>query len=292
MRVRYSFSSKKTRRARDPRNLRKQKQKYPSLMEKIVETSDIVLEVLDARFVQDTRNLEIEEVLKKNGKKIIYVLNKADLVEKIKRKDLKDLNPYVVVSCSERRGIKELRDLIKQLSGEIEKKQKKMIKGFKVKESRDERITVGVIGYPNTGKSSLINLLIGKSSAGTGSDAGFTKGFQKLRLTSDIHLIDSPGVIPKEEYSSSDKEAISRHTKVGGRSYSQVKDPEIVVANLMREFPEVFEEHYKIDAGGNSEILLEEIGKKKGFFKKKGEVNFDKVARIVLKDWQIGKIKI
>ena len=154
------------------------------------------------------------------------------------------------------------------------------------------KIRVAIIGYPNTGKSSLINVLVGRSSAGTGSDAGYTKGVQKIKLSEGIHLIDSPGVIPRKEYSSTESDKIAQQTKVGGRSYSQVKYPEMVIHKIMKDHADVLESLYKIDAKGDSEILLEELGKRKGFFKKKGVVDEDKTARFILREWQEGKIKI
>jgi hypothetical protein len=155
-----------------------------------------------------------------------------------------------------------------------------------------EKVTVGVIGYPNTGKSSIINTLIGKSSAGVGSDAGFTKSIQKIKLSQDIVLIDSPGIIPEREYSQQDREKISMHARLGARSYSQVKDPEMVISNLMENYSKVLEKFYKIDAKGDSEVLLEKLGRKRGFLKKGGEVNEDTTARLILKDWQSGEIKL
>ena len=104
-------------------------------------------------------------------------------------------------------------------------------------------------------------------------------------------MIDSPGVIPKKEYTSSDSIAISKHTKVGARSFSQVKDPELVVAELMKEYQEQIKEHYKIETE-NPEELIEELGRKWNLLKKGNEVNFDQTARKILKDWQEGKIKI
>jgi len=279
MRVRYSFSSRRTQHLE---NIRKQKAKYPLLAEKIVRMSDIILEILDSRFIKETRNLELEKQIKREDKKIIYVFNKSDLIDvkKVSEED-RMLNPKVFVSCSERRGIKELRNKIKSLSKKIEKPVDKEL----------NRITVGVIGYPNTGKSSVINLLTGKKSAGIGADAGFTKSIQKVRLTSEIVLLDSPGVIPSREYSTSDNKTWSRNTKVGARSYGQVKNPEVVVSDLMKEYPMLLEKFYSISAEGNSETLIEELGRKKGFLNKGNIIDEDKTARFIIKDWQRGKIR-
>ena len=280
MRPRYSFSSRHTGKKE---NMRKQRGKYPLIAKKIIEDSDIILEILDARFIQETRNSEFEEEIKKKDKRIIYVFNKADLINKSNLIISKELIPYVFVSSTLRKGIKELRDKIK-------------IEAKKVNREKDEtdheKIIVGVIGYPNTGKSSLINSLIGKSSAGVGSDAGFTKSLQKIKLSQDIVLLDSPGIIPEREYSPQDREKISMHTRLGARSYSQVREPDIVVASLMKDYSKVLEKFYKIDSKGDSEILIEELGKKRGFLKKGGEVNEDVTARLILKDWQSGNIKL
>lgn len=259
------------------------KAKFPALAEKIVEMSDIILEVLDARFIPETRNLELEEKIKKKGKKIIYVFNKSDLIDikKAKKEEISSLDPKVFVSCITRKGGKELRNKIKITSYNVEKPVDKF----------QNKITVGVIGYPNTGKSSVINFLVGKPAAGIGADAGFTKGIQKVNLTATIVLLDSPGVIPAKEYSSTEVSAFSRHAKVGARSHSQVSNPAVVVSNLVREYPLVFDKFYDISSEGDAEVLIEKLGRKSGFLKKGNEVDEDKTARTILKDWQEGRIR-
>lgn len=269
MKPRYSFSSRRTRKIE---NIRKQKGKYPELTKKILEDSDIILEVVDARFLKETKNKEILAIAKRMGKEVLYVGNKCDLIE---NKTIKKNSKIIFVSCKSKKGIKELRE-------EIKKRAKKLKK---------EKIIVGIIGYPNTGKSSLINVLIGKNSAKTAPTAGFTKGLQKIKLSQGVVLVDSPGVIPKEEYSPIDIKKIAQHTKVGGRSYSQIREPEIVLSELTKEFPKTFNRFYGLEENIDSEELIEKIGKKRGFLKKGGEVNEDKTARMILKDWQEGKIK-
>src|SRR3989338_7995513 len=75
MRVRFSFSSRRTRKI-DSHN--KHRQDYPSLAKEVIISSDIVLEILDARFIKETRNYAMEAFASEHGKVLIYVINKAD----------------------------------------------------------------------------------------------------------------------------------------------------------------------------------------------------------------------
>jgi len=277
VRVRYSFSSRHT---GNIANIKKQRPKFPKLVLEVIKISDIILEVLDARFLEDTRNLEVEDEIRNAGKKIIYVLNKSDLVDKnkIKRKAEEfGIYPYVLISCTKRQGSRQLRERIKIEASRVE--------------TTYDRIQVGIIGYPNTGKSSLINLLTGKTSAAVGAEAGFTKGMQKIRLTADIMIIDTPGVIPSDSYSGKEED-IAKHAKVGARTYDKVKDPEFSVLKLFEKYSKQIESFYKINSDSNVETFLNELGKKRNFLKKGNEIDMDRTARIVLKDWQLGNIKI
>ena len=130
----------------------------------------------------------------------------------------------------------------------------------------------------------------GKSGAGVGSEAGFTKNVQKIKLSEGIVLIDSPGVIPEDQYSMSDKKKISESAIFGGKSYTQIKDPEFAVNELFETQKEALEKHYKIKVEDSDE-LIEKIGRKKGILKKGDEVNVDQTSREILRAWQKAEIK-
>ncbi len=254
----------------------KEKEKYPDIVLKLLDTSDVIVEVLDARFPEETRNREIEQMILKRKKRLIFALNKSDLIDKKKFVVPKDMRPFIFISCKNREGSRILRDLIKR--------------EVKYGGEKFDRAQVGVIGYPNTGKSSLINFLIGRASAKTAYEAGFTKGLQKLRLSSKILLMDTPGVIPNNLYSHTDELKISHHVKVGARNYDKVKNPEFIVSELVKDYSKEISKYYGIEFGDDTEALVEELGKRRNFLVKKGIVDEDRTSRSILRDWQEGRI--
>jgi ribosome biogenesis GTPase A len=218
-------------------------------------------------------------MIKRKSKKLIFVINKIDLVDRKKlHEELNEKNiyPYVLVSCKNRFGSRLLRDRIK-----IEAK--RIVSRFNIRH-------VGVIGYPNTGKSSLINFLIGRTASRTASEPGFTKSLKKIRLTSEIVLFDTPGVIPDSDYSSSVRDKLAQHAMVNARDYNKVRDPDFIIYKIMQEYPNRIESFYGVESDGDPEILLEKVGRKKFFIKKGNLVDIDRTARFILKDWQEGKI--
>lgn len=315
VRVRYSFGSRHTGRLE---NIRKQRKPFPKVMKEVLEISDIVLEVLDARFIEETRNLEVEEMVDSLGKKLVYVFNKCDLVDvKELEKQIPDwMTPYVFVSATKGVGLNELK-------GRIKMEAKRILKEWRDAGVKRDRIHVGVVGVPNAGKSSVINFVTRRSVAGTGAKAGFTKGMQKIKMAEGILILDTPGVIQEERYTTEVGNKFFEDVKIGARSYGDVKDPVGAVGHLMvREIePRMStDEHgedekpridanaressfevteageriagfYGVGFNGDVDLFVEELGRKKGFLVKGGVVDEDRTSRLVLRDWQEGRIK-
>ena len=325
MRIKFTYSSRHTG-TLDTHN--KHRQAYPELAKEVIAAADVVLEILDARFIKETRNFTMENYALEHGKLLIYVVNKVDLVNRKELEaspELTDLNPRVLLSCNTKQGRGLLRDRIKIEAKRFAKKAvaedksnlKVSSKNTERRESRfdDEEIGqddklqihrhgvgyrtflktgdevhIGIIGYPNVGKSSIINMLTGRGAARTSPRAGFTRGIQKVKLADGILLLDTPGVMSDEDAAESQAKHLKKHAIIGVRTYDSTRHPEFIIAEIMSEHPGLFEEHYGIDADGDSEVLLETLGKKRSFLLKGGAVDVDRAARVALKEWQAGAV--
>lgn len=234
---------------------------------KVIQRADIILELVDARMVSETRNWEVESKIEHFKKKILYVINKSDLIGQEEAENLKkQLVPSVFVSSTKKQGTTMLLHKILEIS-------------------HGEPVTVGIIGYPNVGKSSLINALSGKGSAKTSSTSNFTKGIQFIRINDKITLIDTPGV-----FSNKEKDEMT-HGITGAVGYGQIKDPVGVALKLIEENKKILCDFYKVQASTENEEILKSIGHKYQRLAHGGEINEDATARIILKDWQSGKIR-
>jgi len=250
------------------------KKGFWTVVTNIVRSSDVMLEVLDARFPEISRNRKLEQYAKHLNKHVILVFNKTDILSYPTLKKLKE-RPHstdsVFISSKESKGINDL------------------IKAIKTK-AKKERIKVAIIGYPNTGKSTLINRLSKKGRAKTSSESGFTKGLQLVAGRSDLMLVDTPGVVP---YGSRDE------TKLGlmsGISPQKLKEPDMVAYELLTIFkennPKELEKYYGISADLDEEEMLIAIGKKSNMLLKKDTVDERRAAIKLLTDWHKGKIRI
>lgn len=230
----------------------------------VIKYSDVLLLVADARTPKESINNEILDKMRKLKKKYIVVFNKCDLLREEERNYYDPAIPYVMyVSATEHLNTQKLYRKIREIShGKV--------------------ATVGILGYPNTGKSSLINAMKGKKSAGTSAQAGFTRGIQKIRVSGDILLLDTPGVIPYKE------KDIVKHALIAARDPNKVRDPETAAFEIMAKFPEAFEKHYGIEIGDDPEAALELLAEKQNLYQKGKKPDTYRAAMKLLHDWQRG----
>jgi len=244
-----------------------------------VRISDIVLELLDARYPVESRIPEMEKYALEMNKKLIFLITKADLVPAMQLKEkissLNIENP-VIVSSLTKQGISKLRERI-------------IIESKRLKQTRKTHVTL--VGYPNSGKSTLINLLVRRNAAPVSSQAGWTKSVRRIRLSKDILIIDVPGIIQKEENLFQGVSSLLKHSKIGAQNPESVREPDFIVASIMKENPGLLESHYFLEKQEDPEVFLEELARKKNLMKKKALPDIDRTARQVLKDWQNGLIR-
>lgn len=245
---------------------------------KVVDSSDVLLQVLDARDPMGTRSPYVEKFLKeeKPHKHLIFILNKVDLVPNwVTQRWVAILSaeyPTVAfhASLTHPFGKGSLINLLRQFAKlHIDKKQ----------------ISVGLIGYPNVGKSSVINTLRSKKVCKVAPIAGETKVWQYITLMKRIFLIDCPGIVyPSAE---TDTEKVLK----GVVRVELVQNPEDYIEEVIKRVrKEYLIKTYKVDGWDTALEFLEKYAARSGKLLKKGEPDVNQVARMVLNDWQRGKL--
>ncbi|XP_061918386.1 nucleolar GTP-binding protein 2 [Entelurus aequoreus] len=245
---------------------------------KVIDSSDVVIQVLDARDPMGTRSQNIESYIKKekSWKHLIFVLNKCDLIPTWVTKRwvalLSQEYPTLAfhASLTNSFGKGSLIQLLRQF-GKLHTDKK--------------QISVGFIGYPNVGKSSVINTLRSKKVCKVAPIAGETKVWQYITLMRRIFLIDCPGVV----YPSEDNE--TEIVLKGVVQVEKIKNPEEHIgAVLERAKPEYIQKTYRVPTWTSTEDFLEKLAFRYGKLLKGGEPDLPTVSKMVLNDWQRGRI--
>ena len=283
---------------------------------------DIVIEILDARVPLASQNPDIEDVIK-NKKKII-VLNKADLA------DVSSTNKWidfyakegikaVAVESNTSKGIKDVIEAIKEEYSDIKEK-------YAQKGRIGKAIRVMVVGIPNVGKSTFINSIAKRNTAKVGNKPGVTKQKQWIKVTNDIELMDTPGMLwPKFE-----NNELAMHLAFVGTIGDNAIDKEEIAYYLLnyliKNYPQKLVERFNVEVyktnddkeeivnDDNKEIdvpisnngksssnidkkepketekVLEEIARKRGALLSGGNINMQKISDIILNEFQSGKL--
>nr|XP_015805550.2 nucleolar GTP-binding protein 2 [Nothobranchius furzeri] len=245
---------------------------------KVIDSSDVVIQVLDARDPMGTRSKSIETYLKKEKpwKHLIFVLNKCDLIPTWVTKR------WVAVLSQEYPTLAFHASLTNSFGkGSLIQ----LLRQFGKLHTDKKQISVGFIGYPNVGKSSVINTLRSKKVCNVAPIAGETKVWQYITLMRRIFLIDCPGVVYPSEDSESDI------VLKGVVQVEKIKNPEDHIgAVLERAKPEYIQKTYRVPAWTSAQDFLEKLAFRTGKLLKRGEPDLSTVSKMVLNDWQRGRI--
>ena len=241
---------------------------------------DIIYEVIDSRMPLSSRVEGMDEII--GNKPRIVIATKYDLCDKDVTDKLLEKDEHVIKINLQSDNINEIIKVTNELMEDINKK--RISKGLEKRKAR-----VMVIGIPNVGKSTLINRLVGRKVTTIGNKPGVTKSINWIRINNDIELLDSPGVLwPKID---DDERA---HILA---SFSSIKEEILnlddiaifILKKLYEYYPKQLNERYGLTSLDDDFIdAYETIGKRRGSLSKGGEVDYDRVSNIIIRDLNNG----
>ncbi|XP_049824101.1 guanine nucleotide-binding protein-like 3 homolog [Aethina tumida] len=264
----------------------KKRGSYVKDYKEIIETSDIVLEILDARDPLGTRYPQAEQIVKKlKNKQLIIILNKSDLVPReVLEKWLKHFRKTNITvpfkASTQQKNIKNGKSvkLFESIGNEL---LMNLLHNYFESKNLKKPLRIGIIGVPNVGKKSLINSL----KTIKASEPGINEDIQEVQLDSKIILLDSPGLIPLINIE-------NNVSLLNPQKIRQLHDP-ISVANsiLDKTSKEYMMEMYDIHAYETPEEFYNLKATRTGRFKKGRVPDTIAAAKGLLEDWNSGKIK-
>lgn len=242
---------------------------------------DVVIEVLDARIPFSSENPMLAEL--RGDKPCIKVLTKSDLADPAVTRQWQTFLQQqrhinaLALSSKEPAKIRRLPALCRQLAAP--------------KKNRITDIQAIILGIPNVGKSTLINTLAGKSIADTGNEPAITKAQQQIRLPGGITLLDTPGLLwPNLE----NKHSGYRLAALGAIRDTALDHTDVALfaaACLLDLYPDKLRSRYAINQLPDSELaVLESIGRKRGCLRAGGQVDLDKVSKLLLTELRSGAL--
>jgi len=242
---------------------------------------DMLIEVLDARIPFSSENPMIASI--RGDKPCLKIFNKADLAD-----------PQLTQAWQEYfekdMGIKTLTisrdqpDKIKQISSIC----RKMITRSDV---RVKEIHAMIVGIPNVGKSTIINILTGRTIAKTGNEAAVTRQQQRIKIADDIVLFDTPGMLWGNIENEHSGYRLAATGAIKDTAFDNDDVAFYLAEYLIKFYPERLVERYHLDSSPQTEIeLIEAIGKLRGCLRKGGQVELDKACKILINEYRLGML--
>ncbi|MBR3538076.1 MAG: ribosome biogenesis GTPase YlqF [Eubacterium sp.] len=256
------------------------------MMQENMKLIDIVIELLDARVPGASKNPDIDKLAK--GKFRLLIMNKADLADPAvtaRWKDFYEKKGFAVLLMDSRnrkdtqQASKAVQDICRE---RIERDRKRGIAGRTIKAM--------VVGIPNVGKSTFINSFAGRASAKTGNKPGVTRGKQWIRISKDMDLLDTPGILwPKFE-----DPAVGERLAWINAINEDILVPEVLAEGLLAFLQKTCCNHitdrYKITKGMSVSEAMTQIADIRKCLKKGNEPDYEKAAKCLLEDLRSGRL--
>ncbi len=242
---------------------------------------DLLIEVLDSRLPGSSENPMIASIRK--DKPCIKVFNKSDLADPELTQQWQDYyekNQGIKTLCVTR----DEPDKIKQIS----KLARKMIH---ISDARVKEIHAMIVGIPNVGKSTIINTLLGRSIAKTGNEAAVTRQQQRIKISDDVVLFDTPGLL----WGNINNEHSGYRLAISGAIKDTAFDSDdaafYLAETLIKNYPEMLMERYQLTSAPQTELeLIESIGRLRGCLRAGGQVELDKACKILINEFRLGTL--
>ncbi|KAG0579227.1 hypothetical protein KC19_4G083300 [Ceratodon purpureus] len=273
---------------------------YTELM-KVIEASDVIIQVLDARDPLGTRCVELERLVQKAGplKRVVLLLNKIDLVprEAVEKwlKYFREELPTVAFKCNlepqkksaGRKTRKDIQndDLLQSSNCLGAETLLQLLRNYSKYQKMKTALTVGVVGFPNVGKSSIINSLKRTKAVSVQATPCITKVMQEIELDKHFKLLDCPGIFISTSEDNVASAALRDFTNV-----HELSDSTAPVKEILRVCPaEKLMLIYKISKFSDVDGFLKNVATVLGK-SKKGVLDITAAARAVIQHWNNGKI--
>lgn len=253
--------------------------KATRLIKEDLKNVDIIIKLLDSRAVLRSENKDFNKII--NQKKSIKIYNKSDLSDEKATKEwisyFKDNNEDVFfIDSISKKGINEVVEYLNSLKS-------------KFRSNREVRAMV--VGIPNVGKSMFINSITKKSNAKTGNRPGVTLSKQWIKVKGELYLLDTPGVLPPKFENLDDGVCLASLGSVKETILDREELCLKLIEFLIDNYPNNLKERYKLDNVNKSPLeVYEDIGRKRGFLLKGGEIDYLRTAVTVLDEFKNGQI--
>ena len=250
---------------------------------------DAVVEILDARVPQSSRNPEMDSMV--GSKPRLLLLNKADMADPSATSRWiaayrKQGFVALGMDCRSGKGVSNFAPAVREqlLPALLEKRAAHGMTGAPIR--------LMVVGIPNVGKSTFINKVARRKAAAAGDRPGVTRGKQWITVDQGLELLDTPGIL----WPRFDSQEVGELLAITGAIKAEVLDRETLAANFMlrlaRFYPDAVEQRYKFrpDPACNGFELLEQAAKKRGFLISGGEYDLERMAGVLLDEYRGGKL--